>query len=253
MSYSPPKFPSGRGDQIRHVAAVRFVPLEDLGLWEQALQAGGASIEYLDPPGEAAWQGRAAKADLLVVLGGPIAVYEAERYPTVSRAMSLIETRLKANRPLLGVCLGAQLIASALGARVYAGRSKEIGWGAIRLTREGKDSPLRSLQDGSPVLHWHGDTFDLPSRCARLAYTDVTENQAFSYGSNVLALQFHLEARPDVFEQWLIGHAAELANAGVHPETLRKQRLESAQRRDENAWKVLADWLNGTTCNGGPT
>src|SRR5262249_50790545 len=140
-----------------------------------------------------------------------------------------IEYRMRRNLPTLGICLGAQLMANALGARVYPGHVKEIGWGAIDLTPQGRSSCLRSLGDDGKVLHWHGDTFDLPEDAQRLASNANYENQAFAFGSNALALQFHLEAKPRQLEEWYVGHAAELAAARISIPELRAASASLSQ------------------------
>src|SRR5439155_9232464 len=120
-----------------------------------------------------------------------------------------------------GICLGAQLAARALGARVYPSGVKEIGWGPVDLTDVAASTPLRHLAQ-TPVLHWHGDTFDLPHAAVCLASTSMCHIQAFSLGSNILCVQFHPEVDPTAgIESWLVGHAAELAGAGIDPRDLR--------------------------------
>lgn len=134
--------------------AIRHVAFEDLGGFEGPLADAGFSIRYADMGID-----RIADfgdPDLLVVLGGPIGVYEDEFYPWLTDEIAFIAARLKAQKPILGICLGAQLMARALGARVYPGPAKEIGWKPLSLTREGEDL-LAPLAD-QPVLHWHGDT-----------------------------------------------------------------------------------------------
>jgi GMP synthase (glutamine-hydrolysing) len=146
---------------------------------------------------------------------------------------------------LLGICLGAQLIARALGAKVYPGPAKEIGWSALRLTDAGRQGPLAALAD-VPVLHWHGDTFDLPGGAARLASTDLCANQAFAVGRQVLAFQFHPEATEVGFERWLIGHACEIAGTpGVSPQGLRAQAQSLAARSTACGERCLETWLDG--------
>ena len=116
----------------------------------------------------------------------------------------------------MGICLGAQLTAAALGARVYPGPHKQIGWSALDLPVSPDHSPLRAL-DGIPVLHWRGNTFVQPDGCERLASTAICRNQAFSRGLNILGIQFHPELVADRFEHWLLGHASELATARISP------------------------------------
>jgi GMP synthase (glutamine-hydrolysing) len=136
------------------------------------------------------------------------------------------------------------LMAKALGSRVYAGPVKEIGWGGIELTAEGAASCLSPLQeDGEVVLHWHGDTFDLPVGAQRLASNRHYENQAFAHGRNALALQFHLEADPRRLEQWYVGHAAELAAAKVSVAGLRAATSKLASGRAALADRVFTRWL----------
>lgn len=170
-----------------------------------------------------------ADADLAVICGGPIGVYETDRYPFLVDELAAIEARIDGGGPTLGLCLGAQLIAAALGAPVYPGRRKEIGWGRIQLSLDGRHSCLAGLAD-VPVLHWHGDTFDLPRDSVLLASSNIYPHQAFSIGSTVLALQFHAEADPRRIEQWLIGHAAELSASGIDVPALRDRTVRCAAR-----------------------
>ncbi|HSN21910.1 MAG TPA: glutamine amidotransferase [Usitatibacter sp.] len=235
-SVAPPYAPERTAVAIRHVA------FEDLGSLEPALRAHGYSIRYaeagLDSPDEIG-----ADADLLVVLGGPIAVYEALAYPFLEREIALLRERLAGDRPTLGICLGAQLMAAALGAEVRPGGRKEIGWAPIRLDEAGRRSALASL-DGVAVLHWHGDTFATPRGATLLASTPVYENQAFSYGRNALALQFHAEARARDLERWYIGHACELAAAGLDVARLRADAARHSASLEDRAAKLWSAWLS---------
>lgn len=144
----------------------------------------------------------------LVIMGGPMAVYEMEQYAFLKNEALLIERAFKANKHVLGVCLGAQMVAHALGARVYAGRQKEIGWYEVALTDEGMRDPCVShlACDGkksAQVFQWHGDTFDLPAGAVRLASSGLYPNQAFRYSDRVYALQFHIEVTPVIVLDWL--------------------------------------------------
>jgi GMP synthase (glutamine-hydrolysing) len=136
-------------------------------------------------------------------------------------------------------------MARALGSRVFKGPIKEIGWGAVKLTEEGLSSCLGSLQnDDAMVLHWHGDSFDLPSGATRLASNENYENQAFAYGAAALALQFHLEADPRQLEEWYVGHTLELAAEKISIAELRaatqRHRKDFAIRAD----RIFGDWLD---------
>jgi len=165
----------------RTAVVLRHVAFEDLGLLAPILDEAGWNACYCDAPIEALNDPSIAAADLLVVLGGPIGVYDLQAFPFLAREISLLEHRLAKDRPTLGICLGSQLIARALGARVFAGPVKEIGWGCVTLTSEGRASCLAPLaDDGAAVLHWHGDTFDLPQDVTLLASTTCYDNQAFS-------------------------------------------------------------------------
>lgn len=176
-----------------------------------------------------------------MVLGGPIGAYEDDKYPFLRAEIALLEQRLYNKQPTLGICLGAQLMARALGARVYPGPAKEIGWAPVTLTKAGRAGALAHL-DGVPMLHWHGDTFDLPAGSERLASMEVCSNQAFSLGPNVLAFQFHPEAEGHSFERWLIGHASELAHAKISPQALRADSKRLAAAAGEHGQRCLRKW-----------
>jgi GMP synthase (glutamine-hydrolysing) len=151
--------------------------------------------------------------------------------------------RLEADKPMLGICLGAQMMAAALGARVAPGPVKEIGWAPLTLTADGQKSVLAPL-DATPVLHWHGDNCELPTGCTRLASTPHCPVQAFARTPSQLALQFHLETEPARFESWLVGHTVELGKAGVDPRQLRTQARTVGPATRELGQKVLAAWLD---------
>jgi GMP synthase (glutamine-hydrolysing) len=222
--------------------AIRHVAFEDLGLLAPLLSRRGYTVRYVD----AVELEEIGDPDLLVVLGGPIGAYEDDIHPFLARELAVLEQRLGRGGATLGICLGAQLMARALGARVYPGPRKEIGWAPLDLTPAGNDSPLRHLA-GGPVLHWHGDTFDLPPGAVHLASTAVTPNQAFSWGEGrALGLQFHGEATARSLEHWYVGHACEIAaTPGVTVPALRADAQLYDNDMIRRGTACFADWLDG--------
>lgn len=223
--------------------AIRHVSFENLGLLGPLLAERGYIVSYRDAGIDPITPAIALDAELLVVLGGPIGVHEVGEYPFLEQEQRAIAARLAAGLPTLGICLGAQLIADALGADVKATGRKEIGYDSLTLTTQGRSSVLAPLE-GIPVLHWHGDAFTIPAGAERLAETPGYPNQAFSFGDQVLGLQFHLEADHTQIERWLIGHACELAGAGVEPTRIRRDARTHGPALAEAATRVLNAWLD---------
>lgn len=228
-----------------HTLALRHVAFEDLGLLEPLLARRGHTVQYLDVPVTPLAGVDPLAADLLVVLGGPIGVYESPLYPFLDSELALLAARLAARRPTLGICLGSQLMAKALGSRVYPSGAKEIGWAPLTLTSEGARSPLRHF-GATAVLHWHGDTFDLPEGATRLASTAACANQAFSWGGgSALALQFHGEAFGTALEAWFVGHTGEIAaTPGISVPQLRADTARHSDALQRQGTACFDEWLN---------
>lgn len=228
--------------------AIGHVTFEDLGSLQPLLERRGFAIAYHQAAdGFAALD--AVAPDLLVVLGGPIGVYEEAAYPFLTHELMFLRARLAAGRPTLGICLGAQLMARSLGGNVYPGPRKEICWAPVELTAEGQRSCLAPLA-GVHLLHWHGDTFDLPPGAVRLASTPLYANQAFAFGTAALALQFHPEVTAAGLEHWFIGHACEIAaTEGTDVATLRADTGRFAADLLIRAEECFAAWLDA---NGFP-
>ncbi|WP_280192715.1 glutamine amidotransferase [Delftia sp. PS-11] len=228
---------------MKTAIAIRHLDFEDLGTLQPLLAEHGYAIRYVDATLDDLSAPSLQAADLLVVLGGPIGAFDEHLHPFLLGELALLHARLASGRPLLGICLGAQLIARALGACVRPMGHKEIGFGPLALTAQGQASPL-ALLGSTPVLHWHGDQFELPDGAQRLASTAACVNQAFAVGQLVLGLQFHLEADTRRLERWLVGHACELAQAGIDPRMLRgaAQDLEAALPAAAHA--VFTRWLD---------
>lgn len=134
--------------------------------------------------------------DLLIIMGGPMAVHDEHRFSWLIEEKRFIRRSIEAEKYVLGICLGAQLIADVLGAEVYPGPEKEIGWFPVHRIG-GADSPISGvLPETLEAFHWHGDTFDIPDGAIHLMRSEACENQAFAYDDRVLGLQFHFEATP---------------------------------------------------------
>ena len=226
--------------------AIRHVAFEDLDAFGPALEAAGYKVSYKEAPTDDLASRELADCDLLVVLGGPIGAYEDDRYPFLKPELALIEKRLKREAPVLGICLGAQLMARAMGAKVYAAGFKEIGWAGISLSGHGRESPLAKIKSGTRVLHWHGDTFDLPSGATHLASTARTPNQAFTVKRHGLALQFHVEVTAKGLERWYVGHTMEIAaTPRVTVPRLRADAAKFAPELAPQGRAMLDAWLAG--------
>ncbi len=226
---------------MKKAIAIRHVAFEDAGILTELLRDRGITLHYLEAGVDDL--GPATDADLLLVLGGPIGIYEIDRYPFLKRELSIIETAVKKDVPTIGICLGCQALAAVLGARVYPGREKELGWDEMTLTGDGKASPLGAI-DGVRVLNWHGDTFDLPVGATRLASSKITPNQAFVYGPRVLALQFHVELSQRNMEKWLIGHTMELTNCKADLGKIRNETARYAPAANAAGTRLFDDWLD---------
>lgn len=232
-----------RESALKTAVAIRHLAFEDLGLIDPWLKRRGWRIVTCDAGVDEFRDIDSERIDLLVVLGGPIGAFDDALYPFLAEEVDLIRRRIDSGRPILGICLGAQLMARALGAAVTPMRSREIGFGPLILSAEGAASPLMHL-GAQPVLHWHGDQFDIPDGIRSLASTPACAHQAFMVGEHAMAWQFHLEVDAARIEQWLIGHTGELRAAGIEIAALRqaakRHRAGLAQALD----RVLSDWFS---------
>jgi GMP synthase (glutamine-hydrolysing) len=229
----------------RLALAIRHVHFEDCGTLTDLLTERGFEVRYVEP-WRAGFSGLdVTTPDLLVGLGGPVSVYEADRYTWISDELRLFEQRLAARRPLLAICLGAQMLARVLGARVFGGR-KELGWAPLRLTEEGKRSVIAPLSgEDTSMLHWHGDTFDLPAGATLLASTEHVRHQVYTWERFALAFQCHPEVRPEEIESWLVGHACEIAaTQDVTVEQLRSDTRRLGPTLARRSGRMFSDWLD---------
>jgi len=228
---------------MKRALIVRHTPFEGAAGFRVPIEAAGydfSRINISDPEfTRLDW----IEPDLVVVMGGPMGVYERAEHPWIDGEVTGLALRIAAGRPTLGVCLGSQMIAAALGSKVYAGPLKEVGFAPVALTEAGKASPLRHVES-VPLLHWHGDTFDLPAGVERLAETANYANQAFRIGDFLLALQFHPEMGEDPrFAEWLENRAY-IESAGTDPDTLRANHDQLGPAAVAAGRALLAEWLS---------
>lgn len=201
---------------MRRILAVQNIACETLGTLEQMFRSDGFEIEKISAQGDpvpATTEGY----DAVVILGGPMAAYDS--LPYLQREQDLIKDAIMSNTPVLGVCLGSQLIAQAAGGRVYKGKTKEIGWHSVYVTPASSNDIFRGVTDKTiGVFQWHGDTYDLPANAKILAYSDLYP-QAFRIGSAV-GVQFHLEVDRPLIESWMHEYGAEMSAEKIRPESV---------------------------------
>lgn len=217
----------------------QHVPFEGPGSIEPALSAAGYTLGHTRFF-ETACLPDPKAIDLLVVMGGPMSVNDEREFPWLIAEKQFIRAIIEAGKPVLGICLGAQLIASAMGAPVYKNKEKEIGWfPVVGIPVAGNETFNFPAQ--LEVFHWHGETFDLPPGAARLARSAGCENQAFQLGARVIGLQFHLEMNPELLSAMIEGGRDELvASRYVQTEV---EILTAAPGRYAAVNRVLADLL----------
>ena len=189
------------------VQVLQHVPYEGIGCMESWLNNKRAKInhtncyEEFDPI-------NANEIDLAIIMGGPMSVLDEDTYPYLLKEKAYVRDLLNYQTPVLGICLGAQLIAEALGSKIYKNKDQEIGWFPIKGLASAKDA--FELPETLTVFHWHGETFDLPDGAVRIAKSEGCKNQAFQIGPNVMALQFHLEMTPTSVEEMILNGSDDL-------------------------------------------
>lgn len=186
------------------ILILQHIAYEILGTLNPLLKKSGFRIRYVNfgrhPDAEPTLEGYQG----LIVLGGPMNVDQIDLHSHLTYEIKLIQEAIEKKIPILGVCLGAQLIAKALGARVVPNPKKEIGWYDVSLTKEGKKDPLFAhFKDKEKIFQWHGDIFEIPKRGVHLALSEDCPHQAFRYGDKVYALQFHMEVDESMIKRWL--------------------------------------------------
>ena len=226
---------------MKRALIIRHVPYEGVAGYRAPIEAAGYHVDRIDVADPAFSSLDLREHDLLIMMGGPMGVYEAEQYPWIRCQLRRLALRLEADRPTLGVCFGAQMVAAAMGAEVYKGPRKEVGFHPVEV--QAKDSPLRHIE-GVPVLHWHGDTFTRPEGVEVLASTELYEHQAFRRGKNILALQFHAEMGEDPrFEAWIEQSPQCVSEAGHTEAELREAHERLGPGAVKAGQAMIAEWL----------
>ena len=227
----------------KHVLIIRHVPHEPAGTLEDALNKAGLKFEYLDLYSQHPATIDYERLSGLVVLGGPMNVDEVQKYPFLADETHWIRQTVRSGVPLLGICLGSQLLAKAMGAKVYPNGIKEIGWYPLELTPQASDNRLfAGCSRNLTVFQWHGDTFDLPAGAVHLAQSPSCRNQAFRIGQTAYGLQFHIEMTNDMVEDWLNEsvNSRELAALDyIDPQAIRQKTPEEMPVLQALAEKVL--------------
>ncbi|KRG49269.1 hypothetical protein ARC20_00020 [Stenotrophomonas panacihumi] len=223
--------------------AIRHLRFEDLGLLDPLLRERGYDIHYHDASADLPTPMGCDSADLLVVLGGPMTADDYAGHANLRDEVAILRQRRERDLPTLGICLGAQMMALAVGGSVRPMARKEIGWGGLQVA-DVANSPLAGVAVQDQVLHWHGDEIVLPEGFTALASTPACPVQAFAWSPRGLALQFHFEADPGRIDEWTHGHAAELASVGIDPAGLQRDAAALGTRQQALAARVMGRWLD---------
>ena len=222
---------------------LQHVAHEILGTLDPLLRGSGFRIRYVNFERQPDARPGLERYDGLVILGGPMNVDEVERFPHLAHEVDLVRRAIDARLPVLGICLGAQIIARALDARVEPNPAKEIGWYDVRPTAAGRGDPLLGHFDATEkIFQWHGDTFEIPRGAEHLAESTTCANQAFRWGDNVYGLQFHLEVDAPMIARWLEvpANRAEIESlGGVDPETIAGETVAHVRRLRELGNRVF--------------
>jgi len=194
---------------------VKNIGIEGPGLWEGVVVEKGVEYRVVEAYEEDVPTDPEPYSHVLI-LGGPMSANEEDKYPFLTREMELISSCVEVDKPLLGICLGAQLVAKTLGSRIYPTPAKEIGWHTVELTRPAAMDFLFSFMPKEvTVFQWHVETFDLPRHSVRLAASEVCPNQAFRFKNHIYGLQFHLEVTQGMVNTWKGAYKEELKEEGA--------------------------------------
>jgi GMP synthase (glutamine-hydrolysing) len=228
----------------KHVSIIQHHPVEDLGIIAEILHQAGIAPQYIR-----SFEGQSVPKEIgdgagLIIMGGPQSAYQQDRFPWLRDEMRLIEDALNRGRPILGICLGSQLLAAALGAKVYHGKQKEIGWHRITFTDfAGKDILFAGEPSSLTAFHWHGDVFDLPRGATLLASSALIAHQAYRYGQNAYGLLFHMEVTLPQVLAMVETFADELQSAGINGTAIKLNAHSHLPALQKIGRGVFARWV----------
>ncbi|WP_260927580.1 glutamine amidotransferase [Novosphingobium sp. 9] len=228
---------------MKSALVVRHVPHEGIAGYRAPIEAAGYVLDRVDVTDPAFAAMDLSAPDLLIMMGAPMSVYEQDHHAWIAPQIRQVSARIESGRATLGVCFGAQIVAAALGAEVYRGPAKEVGFHPVALSDAGASGPLRHLRN-VPVLHWHGDTFTPPPNVEHLASSDLYAHQAFRRGEHLLALQFHAEMGLDPrFDTWVDAWPDDFAKTGQTACCLRNAYAKHGPGAVEAGRAMIAEWL----------
>ncbi len=229
---------------MNELLVLQHHPGEDLGVIGDFLRREGLAWRVIRP-----YMGEPVPRDVtaargVIALGGPMSAYDTGAFPFLRDEISLLQAALDAGKPVLGICLGSQLLAAALGARVYPGKEKEIGWGAVQLTLDFRaDRLFAEVPTTFMALHWHGDVFELPKGAISLGHSAKTRHQGFRHGANAYGLLFHLEVTPALVRNMISSFEDELGAAGASAEVIERglaSHMAEVQQTGDKVFTALA-------------
>ncbi|MGI9289853.1 MAG: type 1 glutamine amidotransferase [Gammaproteobacteria bacterium] len=235
---------------MKRLLVFQHVPHEILGTFNPLLKQAGFRIRYINFGRTPDEQPNVEKYDGLIILGGPMCVDQTDSHPHLLTEIKAIETAMQNNMPVLGICLGAQLIATTLGAKVKRNPVKEIGWYDVTPTEVGTKDPLFSCFNGTEkIFQWHGDTFEIPHGGEHLATSPECTNQAFRYGERTYGLQFHLEVDEPLIQRWLktpvhIRELEELPEQRFRPEHILKETEQYIDNTHDLGDRLFGEYIS---------
>ncbi len=236
------------------VLALQHIPCETLGTIGDCLKSSGIVVEYIHT-----FKGQSIPRELgdftgLIVMGGPMGVYDHHRYSFLLEEMRLIEHALKEDKPVFGVCLGSQLLAASLGTEVRKGKKKEIGWLGVKLTDAAAQDPLwKGVESPFIAYHWHGDIFELPNGAVSLASSELTACQAFRYGNSVYGFLFHMEVTQGIIQEMVESFRDELQEEKIDGASILLRAKENLPPLQLIGKKVFQRWAKLLERNTPPT